>query len=94
MAPYLKLYTKDDWEGLAKLRPLTKVGNHYRDWLGDLYPPENGTDSAPFRQNGESQVCLQAQINPVAVSDKDGTVLFEVKKEQTGASHIVEGDGR
>jgi FkbM family methyltransferase len=33
---------------------------------------------------------MQVQINPMALSDKDGTVLFDVDEQQTGASHITE----
>jgi FkbM family methyltransferase len=36
---------------------------------------------------------MRAEINGVAVCDKDGTILFRVQKEQTGASHITESGG-
>lgn len=36
---------------------------------------------------------MRAEINPVAVCDKDGTIHFEVRSEQTGASHITHSGG-
>ena len=36
---------------------------------------------------------MRAEINPVAVCDRDGTICFEVKSEQTGASHITNNGG-
>jgi predicted SAM-dependent methyltransferase len=61
-APYLKLYTDDDWEGLAKLRPLTKDGIYYRDcWLGDLYSTKMELINALFRQNGEHKYAYDAE---------------------------------
>lgn len=36
---------------------------------------------------------MQAEINPVAVCDEDGTISFEVQSEQTGASHIIKSGG-
>ena len=36
---------------------------------------------------------MRAEINAVAVCDEDGTILFEVQKEQTGASHITKSGG-
>lgn len=36
---------------------------------------------------------MRAEINPVAVCDKDGTISFEVQSEQTGASHITNHGG-
>jgi predicted SAM-dependent methyltransferase len=61
-APYLKLYTNDDWEGLTKLRPLTKDGNYYRDyWLGNLYSTKMELINALFRQNGEHKYAYDAE---------------------------------
>jgi FkbM family methyltransferase len=37
------------------------------------------------------QMC--AEINPVAVCDRDGTIYFAVQNEQTGASHITSSGG-
>lgn len=37
---------------------------------------------------------MQVEVNPVAVSDKTGTVLLRVDKTQTGASHIVQEHGQ
>lgn len=36
---------------------------------------------------------MRAEINPVAVCDQDGTIYFEVRSEQTGASHITDSGG-
>ena len=36
---------------------------------------------------------MRAEINPVAVCDRDGTIDFEVKSEQSGASHITNNGG-
>jgi FkbM family methyltransferase len=36
---------------------------------------------------------MRATVNPVAVCDRDGTVLFHVETNQTGASHIVDSGG-
>jgi FkbM family methyltransferase len=36
---------------------------------------------------------MQAEINPVAVCEENGTILFQVQEEQTGASHITEAGG-
>jgi len=61
-ARYLKLYTCDDWEGLAKLRPLTKEGDNYRDyWLGDLYSTKMELINAIFRQHGEHKYAYDAE---------------------------------
>jgi FkbM family methyltransferase len=57
-----------------------------------LFEP-NAKLQASIAKSLELYPSMQAQINPVAVSDKDGTVLFDINEEQTGASHIVEGDG-
>ncbi len=61
-ARYLKLYTCDDWEGLAKLRPLTKEEGSYRDyWLGDVYSTKMEFINAIFRQNGEHKYAYDAE---------------------------------
>jgi hypothetical protein len=73
-----------------ELWPGTKTG---RQRTVSLFEP-NAKLQASIAKSVELYPSMQAQINPVAVSDKDGTVLFDVNKEQTGASHIVEGDGR
>lgn len=36
---------------------------------------------------------MRVEINALAVCDEDGTVLFHVQKDQTGASHIVKSGG-
>lgn len=36
---------------------------------------------------------MRVQINPVAVCDQDGIISFEVRSEQTGASHITKSGG-
>ena len=36
---------------------------------------------------------MRAEINPVAVCEENGTVLFQVQEEQTGASHISHREG-
>jgi FkbM family methyltransferase len=36
---------------------------------------------------------MRAEINPLAVCDEDGTIQFQVQKEQTGASHITKSGG-
>jgi FkbM family methyltransferase len=36
---------------------------------------------------------MRAEINALAVCDEDGTISFEVQKEQTGASHITKDGG-
>ena len=36
---------------------------------------------------------MQAEINPLAVCDEDGTISFEVQSDQTGASHITKDGG-
>jgi FkbM family methyltransferase len=36
---------------------------------------------------------MRAEINALAVCDEDGTMLFEVQKERTGASHITRSGG-
>jgi FkbM family methyltransferase len=36
---------------------------------------------------------MRAEINALAVCDEDGTISFEVQKEQTGASHITKNGG-
>jgi predicted SAM-dependent methyltransferase len=61
-ARYLKLFASDDWEGLAKLRPLTKEGDYYRDyWLQDLYSTKMELINAIFRQNGEHKYAYDAE---------------------------------
>ena len=36
---------------------------------------------------------MRAEINALAVCDQDGTIWFQVQKEQTGASHITKRGG-
>ena len=36
---------------------------------------------------------MRAEISALAVCEEDGTILFEVNKEQTGASHITKSGG-
>jgi FkbM family methyltransferase len=36
---------------------------------------------------------MRAEINPVAVCEEDGTILFQVQENQTGASHITDTGG-
>ena len=36
---------------------------------------------------------MRAEINAVAVCEVDGTILFQVQEEQTGASHITKSGG-
>ena len=36
---------------------------------------------------------MRAEINALAVCDEDGTILFQMQKEQTGVSHITKSGG-
>src|SRR6267142_357802 len=36
---------------------------------------------------------MRAEINALAVCEEDGTILFHVQEEQTGASHITKSGG-
>jgi predicted SAM-dependent methyltransferase len=51
---YLRLYAQDDWDGLARLRPLTKADGTHRDhWLPNSYATRMELINAVFRQDGE-----------------------------------------
>jgi len=36
---------------------------------------------------------MRAEVSALAVCDEDGTILFQIQEEQTGASHITKSDG-
>ena len=51
---YMRLYAQDDWDGLARLRPLTVEDGGYRDcWLPKSYATRMELINALFRQDGE-----------------------------------------
>lgn len=59
---YLRLYANNDWEGLAKVRPLTKDGDSYRDyWLKTRYATKMELINAVFRQDDEHKYAYDAE---------------------------------
>jgi predicted SAM-dependent methyltransferase len=59
---YLRLYAKGDWSGLSAKRPLTKEGDHYRDyWLPRVYRTRMEFINAVFRQYGEHQYAYDTE---------------------------------
>jgi FkbM family methyltransferase len=48
---------------------------------------------ASIRKSLELYPSMVTEVNPVAVCETDGTVLFHVQEDQTGVSHIVKSGG-
>jgi len=57
-----------------------------------LFEP-NPTLIASIRQSVALYPSMRHRINAAAVSDRLGTVSFQINEEQTGASHISDNDG-
>jgi FkbM family methyltransferase len=47
----------------------------------------------PIRKSLKLYPSMRAEINALAVCDEDGTILFHVQEDQTGASHIAKSGG-
>jgi FkbM family methyltransferase len=47
----------------------------------------------PIRKSLKLYPSMRTEINALAVCDEDGTILFHVQKNQTGASHIAKSGG-
>jgi FkbM family methyltransferase len=75
--------------GLLSLGLARKLGDRVRFHLFEPNPDLRES----FGKSLALYPGIQVRINSEAVSDEDGTVLFEVQKEQTGLSHIVKTGG-
>ncbi len=59
---YLKAYEGDDWSEIARLRPLVKDADGYRDyWINERYATKMQVINAVFRQYGEHKYAYDAE---------------------------------
>lgn len=68
------------------------AGRHAGNVRFHLFEP-NSKLVASIRQSVAHYPSMQYWINPLAVSDRVGTVSFQIDEGQTGASHISDSDG-
>lgn len=84
---YLKAYTANDWDTLARIRPLERRGDAYFDpWLQETYHTPLELVNAVFRQRSEHKYAYDAAT---LTMDMKAAGFSTALHQQFGQSHVA-----